>query len=71
MARKISDFWEILKYIQGLPSDITEAIGAIAKSEQASADNLLGAIVSYWGYSEIRTSLCGQSPWSYCRPNSI
>jgi len=51
MARKISDFWEILKYIQGLPADITEAIGAIAKSEQASADNLLGAIVDQIAYN--------------------
>jgi hypothetical protein len=51
MAKSISDFWEILKEIQNLPNKLTDNLKAIAQSEKASADNILGAIIDQIAYN--------------------
>ena len=51
MAKSISDFWEILKEIQNRPNKLTDNLKAIAQSEKASADNILGAIIDQIAYN--------------------
>lgn len=45
MARTLDDFWKILEEIQGKSTDLTEAVKAIAKNEQAVSEKLFGGII--------------------------
>ena len=44
-------FWEILAEIQGESTDLTEALKALAKSDQATAQNLMDVVVDQLAYN--------------------
>jgi len=51
MAYNINKFWEILEEIQSGTGDLTEAVKAIAKNEQASANRFIELVIDQISYN--------------------